>query len=131
MQSADQEPSAPQLAGPDLAEDAGLEVDSEENDSAYAESTCSSFMTSIASSVTRGIFENGRRYHSYGESQYAFPNDEHELERLDMQHTMQTMLLNGKLFWSPIGPSPQRILDLGTGTGIWALEMADLYPSVE
>lgn len=34
-----------------------------------------------------------------------------------MQHTMQTMLLNGKLFWSPIGPSPQKILDLGTGTG--------------
>ncbi|OBT72693.1 hypothetical protein VF21_08799 [Pseudogymnoascus sp. 05NY08] len=131
MQSTDQEPSAPQLAGLDLTEDPGLEVDSEENDSAYAESTRSSFMTSIASSVTRGIFENGRRYHSYGESQYAFPNDERELERLDMQHTMQTMLLNGKLFWSPIGPSPQRILDLGTGTGIWALEMADLYPSAE
>lgn len=34
-----------------------------------------------------------------------------------MQHTMQTMLLNDKLFWSPIGPSPQKILDLGTGTG--------------
>jgi hypothetical protein len=50
-------------------------------------------------------------------TEYAFPNDERELERLDMQHTMQTMLLGGKLFWSPIGPSPHKILDLGTGTG--------------
>lgn len=49
--------------------------------------------------------------------EYAFPNDERELERLDMQHTMQTMLLGGKLFWSPIGNSPQKVLDLGTGTG--------------
>jgi ubiquinone/menaquinone biosynthesis C-methylase UbiE len=30
---------------------------------------------------------------------------------------MQTMLLNDKLFWSPIGPAPQKVLDLGTGTG--------------
>ncbi|KFY24347.1 hypothetical protein V493_05298 [Pseudogymnoascus sp. VKM F-4281 (FW-2241)] len=126
MQSTDQEPPALQVADPVAGDGPELEVDSDETDSAR-----SSFMTSIASSVTRGIFENGRRYHSYGESQYAFPNDERESERLDMQHTMQTMLLNGKLFWSPIGPSPQKILDLGTGTGIWALEMADLYPSAE
>jgi ubiquinone/menaquinone biosynthesis C-methylase UbiE len=50
-------------------------------------------------------------------AEHAFPNDERELERLDMQHAMQTMLLKDKLFWSPIGRSPQRVLDLGTGTG--------------
>ena len=66
-----------------------------------------------------------------------------------MQHAMQTMLLNGKLFWSPIGPAPQKVLDLDTGTGgaidasrdkytvltilrgIWAIDMADMYPSAE
>lgn len=49
--------------------------------------------------------------------EYAFPNDEEEQERLDMQHAMHTLLMENKLFWAPIDPKPQRILDLGTGTG--------------
>ncbi|KAE9969589.1 hypothetical protein BLS_005308 [Venturia inaequalis] len=65
------------------------------------------------------------------EAEYAFPNDEAELERLDMQHAMMTLLLNNKLFWSPLRPDIQRVLDLGTGTGIWAIDFADLYPSAE
>ena len=32
-------------------------------------------------------------------------------------------------FRSPIGPNPQNILDLGTGTGDWAVDVADRYPS--
>jgi predicted O-methyltransferase YrrM len=54
-------------------------------------------------------------------SEYAFPNDEQELERLDMQHAMMTLLINNKLFWSPIAPDPHKILDLGTGTGVSSL----------
>lgn len=107
-----------------------LEADSNDGDSAYAESARSSSLTSLCSEVTRGIFENGRRYHSYGSAQYAFPNDERELERLDMQHAMHTLLLDNKLFWAPIGP-PQAVLDLGTGTGIWAIDFADLYPEAQ
>lgn len=51
------------------------------------------------------------------EVEYAFPNDEAELERLDMQHAMMTLLLSNKLFWSPLRSDIQRVLDLGTGTG--------------
>jgi ubiquinone/menaquinone biosynthesis C-methylase UbiE len=29
----------------------------------------------------------------------------------------------GKLHLAPIGDHPQRILDIGCGTGIWAIEM--------
>ncbi|KAI2788165.1 hypothetical protein POX_e06178 [Penicillium oxalicum] len=39
------------------------------------------------------------------------------------------MLLGGELYNAPIGPSPQNILDLGTGTGIWAMDMAEKFPS--
>lgn len=36
-----------------------------------------------------------------------------------------------RLHLAPIPPTPQRILECGTGTGIWAMEMGDRYPSAE
>lgn len=36
-----------------------------------------------------------------------------------------------QLFRSPIGPSPQNIIDIGTGQGDWAVDAADQYPSAE
>jgi ribosomal protein L11 methylase PrmA len=37
---------------------------------------------------------------------------------------MFLMLLDNKLHLAPI-PNPKRILDLGCGTGIWCMDMAD------
>jgi len=37
-------------------------------------------------------------------------------------------MLHGSLYIAPIPPNPQRILDFGTGTGIWALDIADSHP---
>ncbi len=48
-----------------------------------------------------------------------------------MLHAMMLEATNGQLFFAPIPDHPQRILDLGTGTGIWAIEIADRYPSAE
>jgi hypothetical protein len=31
-------------------------------------------------------------------------------------------LLHGKLYLAPIGDNPQKIIDLGTGFGDWAIE---------
>jgi len=59
------------------------------------------------------------------------PNDEEEMDREDMKHHMSTLLLEGRIHVAPIGPNPSRILDIGTGTGIWAIEMGDLYPNAE
>lgn len=42
---------------------------------------------------------------------------------------MYTLSLGGRLFLSPLPPTPHRVLDLGTGTGIWAMDFAEAYPS--
>lgn len=56
------------------------------------------------------------------------PNDEIELDRLDLTHQMLKICMGNKLFLAPIGEQPLKILDIGTGTGIWAMEMADEFP---
>lgn len=58
---------------------------------------------------------------------YLYPNDEQELDRLDMQHHMFKLINEGRLFFAPV-ENPQRILDIGTGSGIWPMEMGMLPP---
>ncbi|EWC48813.1 hypothetical protein DRE_00118 [Drechslerella stenobrocha 248] len=98
------------------------------NESAYSDSDLESFTTSLTSSVTNYQYENGRRYHAFRPGQYILPNDDQESDRLDLSHHLMTLALNGRLHASPL-ENPQKILDIGTGTGIWAIEMADAYPS--
>ena len=45
------------------------------------------------------------------------------MDRLDIMHTLTKVTLGGKLNLAPIMKNPRRILDIGTGTGIWAIEM--------
>ncbi|KAL2214891.1 S-adenosyl-L-methionine-dependent methyltransferase [Thermoascus aurantiacus ATCC 26904] len=80
-------------------------------------------------SVRAYEWKHGRRYHSYRAGSYKFPNDEREQERLDMRHHVYTRLLGDRLFLAPINPDGMRILDIGTGTGIWPIQL--YYPSAE
>lgn len=41
---------------------------------------------------------------------------------------MLLILNDNKLYKSPIDPSPQRVIDIGTGTGIWAMQVAHGLP---
>lgn len=99
------------------------------HDEAYDESTTTSYVTSIASSIRRGIEENGRTYPTFGKNMYALPVDDEEQDRNDLQHCKILLILDGKLHLAPITQTPHRILDLGTGSGIWAIDIADAYAS--
>jgi len=99
------------------------------SDGGYGTDSATNASTSIESSVRDYLYENGRRYHRFREGRYNFPNDEIEQEREDMKHAMVKLLCNQKLNFAPLGEWPQQILDMGTGTGAWAIEMGDRYPS--
>ncbi|KAF5864000.1 hypothetical protein ETB97_008935 [Aspergillus alliaceus] len=103
-----------------------FEVDSDSEDLESVESD----MTSLTSSIYNYVYENGRTYHSYRPGAYILPNDEREQERLDLLHHVFRLCLDGRLCRTEL-TNPQKILDVGTGTGIWAIEVADDYPSAE
>lgn len=83
---------------------------------------------SITSSIVDYEYENGRRYHAYKAGHYPLPNDERELDRLDLQHHVFTLLIRGELNLAPL-ENPKKVLDIGTGTGLWAIEFADRNPN--
>jgi SAM-dependent methyltransferase len=67
-------------------------------------------------------------YHHYRDGRYILPEDPHEQERLDLQHEMFNKTFGNKLVLAPISRYLHDVLDLGTGTGIWAIDFADLHP---
>ena len=58
------------------------------------------------------------------------PNDEIEAGRLDLQHYTWKLTFNGQHGRVPINSDMKTVLDVGTGTGIWAIELAQAYPHV-
>lgn len=59
------------------------------------------------------------------------PNDDAEQDRLMMQHQAMFLAAGDQLLYAPVAESPQNILELGTGIGIWAIDIADKYPEAQ
>ncbi|KAF6807959.1 methyltransferase [Colletotrichum musicola] len=101
------------------------------SDGASIDERISSFTASLASSAMDYPLEHGRRYHAFRSGTYFMPNDEVEMDRLDLAHA-NTVKMFGGLFTAPLeADKVHTILDIGTGTGIWAMEMGDMFPNAE
>lgn len=87
--------------------------------------------------------ENGRQYGTFRQGRYFLPIDEvcgdeprlrvtaddirasqEEKERLDCFHAV-IFAARGHRHWSSEMPEGARVLDLGTGTGIWAIDASE------
>jgi len=116
---AESSPRDPNPASPTIEADPAIEH-ADDADSAVGSG---SFVSS--DSLTDSIFEyrrlHGRTFQNSKTTEYWAPNDEQQNEGLDLLHNCLLMVMDNKLFLAPIGDNPQRVLDVGTGTGIWAM----------
>lgn len=103
----------------------------EGEDDGYTDDSGSS-TASISASILEYRTLHGRTYHSsQGNAEYWGTNDEPMNESLDIIHHVLTLLLDGELCLAPINDKIQKVLDIGTGTGLWAIDFGDKYPSAE
>jgi hypothetical protein len=120
-----------------------IEADDQEqviDDGDSAVGTVQTASTSLASSILQYRTLHGRTFHSdQGNAKYWMSNDETANEALDIAHHVLTMMLDGKLHLAPLDKDTiqvshgvsclakqrltfqQNAVDIGTGTGIWAM----------
>ena len=128
--------SAPQASTPDpMSSELDNDIaPTELVDSAFDDGASASFSITdtLESSVSHYRWENGRRYHAYRDGAYWGPNDELHNDQQDIAHKAWTLSIGDRLFMAPLdGSTLQRTLDVGTGTGLWAIEFAEMFPNAQ
>ncbi|KAK3946761.1 S-adenosyl-L-methionine-dependent methyltransferase [Pseudoneurospora amorphoporcata] len=102
----------------------GLPKEEENDGDSTIGSDIESSTASISSSILKYRTMNGRTYHSD-----TGPNDAKQNEMLDIFHYVMTIYLDGRLYNAPLPKNPENTIDLGTGTGLWAIDFADKFPN--
>ncbi|KAG8902828.1 hypothetical protein FRB99_004069 [Tulasnella sp. 403] len=104
-------------------------------------------LQSLSGSMFESLFchKHGRKVNSTCKT-YSMAADDEENDRMDHEHQLYKILLNHRfgdqlvavpgpvnelLKTSPADVQPKRILDLGTGTAAWAMDMAKRFPDCD
>ncbi|RSL43421.1 hypothetical protein CEP54_015098 [Fusarium duplospermum] len=122
-------------ASPGPPEHREHEGDSSSSSSDSGFGSCASSTESIASSICDYHTIHHRKYHSHRwDSGYCFPIDQQQLEAQESSHFAARMLLEGELHLADLRKAEkpiQRVLDVGSGKGYWAIEFADDHPDMK
>ncbi|KAF9167824.1 hypothetical protein DFQ26_003018 [Actinomortierella ambigua] len=73
--------------------------------------------------------DDGRTRHNVGSAPYMLPNDMTEADRLDAQHYLVRYVFKGNYNVKLDPKAKLNILDVATGTAVWALEMSHEFPN--
>ncbi|KAJ7699653.1 S-adenosyl-L-methionine-dependent methyltransferase [Mycena rosella] len=66
-----------------------------------------------------------RNYQTYPGAQYMLPSDRTEEERLILQHQALKKLFENRILLAPVNlKGDDKVLDIGTGAGLWILDLA-------
>ncbi|RGP79402.1 hypothetical protein FLONG3_2457 [Fusarium longipes] len=99
----------------------------EDNDSAIGVTDEELSTASLRSSILEYHMINGRGYHR--DEKYFLPSDQHESERLDLQNHQLLLTFGGKTCFAPNAETAKRVLDVGTGTGVFGIDIAAIQPA--
>ncbi|KAA8622073.1 hypothetical protein SMACR_09972 [Sordaria macrospora] len=104
-----------------------------EDDGASTISSFASTTASLSSSIYHYRTIHGRTYHGdIGNAESWQPNDQRHVEAMEIGHHALMVQLDGKLFLSPLDKKKvQKVLDIATGSGLWAIDFADEFPNAE
>ncbi|KAJ2980216.1 hypothetical protein NUW54_g11035 [Trametes sanguinea] len=108
------------------------------DDDGTASDTSEDGLVEVAQDDIPGYFQerDGRLFHSHGSSPYPLPVDADEFHRQNgLNRLLRTLI--GDLSVGPVREllamslgEQRRVVDLGTGTGQWVLDMAHEFPHV-
>ncbi|KAM5361105.1 hypothetical protein ACJZ2D_013316 [Fusarium nematophilum] len=98
----------------------------DDDDSTFGEATSSTTSKLVEEDP---LVIRGRKHRSMVQGVHPWiPNDEKQRDVMDIKHYVATNLFDGALYQAPLTENIQGVLDVGTGTGLWAIDFADKYP---